>query len=157
MKKREWHGATGSKTYKVWAAMRQRCKRNPYYVQRGIVVCPRWGEFGNFLADMGEVPQGMTIEREDNDKGYEPGNCVWATMKEQCRNRKSNVMLTFSGATKCLRDWAIKLGINPGTILSRLRKGHPIERVLSKSSFHGNNRHTAGRVFGEVRTDWTAP
>lgn len=82
------HGLTGSGTYQSWQSMRTRCRDNVHYIKNGISVCERWGEFTNFLADMGERPDGMSIDRIDNSKGYEPGNCRWATTSEQVRNRK---------------------------------------------------------------------
>jgi len=94
------HGHTrngkNSPTYESWSAMRLRCQ-NPNHVGwkryggRGIKVCSRWQSFVNFLADMGKRPRGKTIHRLDNDKHYEPGNCVWATAEEQAAAKRKAV------------------------------------------------------------------
>lgn len=144
----------GTATHNSWLNMKLRCKNNPLYVERGITVCERWAtSFRKFLEDMGERPDGTTLERKNNDGGYEPANCRWATPAEQSRNKKSNIMLTFRGETKCLQDWAVELRIHHVTIMSRLRKGWPVERALSTSSFHGNNQYAGGRVFGKLNTE----
>lgn len=90
----------GSVEYRAWGAMIQRCTNpnNPaweYYGGRGISVCDRWLTFANFIADMGLRPAGLTLERMDNDKGYSPDNCKWATRKAQMLNRRK--------ATHCRR------------------------------------------------------
>lgn len=90
------HGHTvggESPTYITWHNMIQRCTNAAatsyqYYGGRGIRVCERWRKFENFLEDMGERPMGLTLDREDNDGNYEPGNCRWATRKEQQHNTR---------------------------------------------------------------------
>jgi len=130
------HGQSKTKTYKLWAAMKARCNptdihhRQRYY-NRGISVCPRWQLFINFLADMGECPPGLTLDRIDNDKGYEPGNCRWTTPSQQGRNRSNCRFLTFNGKTQTVSAWAEELGISRYKILGRLRAGHAIEWVLN--------------------------
>lgn len=129
------HGGRNGKLYKQWHSMLERC-HSPQsqafadYGARGISVCKRWQSFANFRADMGERPPGMSIERLDNSKGYEPGNCVWATPAQQARNKRNNVMLRFGEREMCLADWAKHLGVSRGALRGRIRRGWPIERVL---------------------------
>jgi hypothetical protein len=89
------HGMSGTREYRCWKAMKTRCL-NPVhqcydrYGGRGITVCDRWlSSFESFIEDMGRCPEGLTLERDDNDKGYDPGNCRWATRRDQQRNRRA--------------------------------------------------------------------
>jgi len=130
------HGMTNTPTYKSWRSMLGRC-RNPNdpayhnYGGRGITVCERWNQFENFLADMGEMPEGLTIERGDNNAGYSPTNCVWATRTTQARNTRFNRMITFQGVTLCMKEWSERLGIPYVTLYTRFAAGWSIERALS--------------------------
>ncbi|MDE1138152.1 MAG: hypothetical protein PW999_00565 [Paraburkholderia tropica] len=117
--------------------MRSRCT-NPgdisyqRYGARGISVCERWDNFENFLADMGPRPTNShSLEREDNNGNYEPGNCRWATAIEQSRNTRRNRMLTFDGRTQCVAKWADEIGIHRLTLQRRLRLGWSVEKTLS--------------------------
>jgi len=123
------HGQCGTKTHKSWSSMIRRCKdsRNEHwkhYGARGITVCERWLKLENFYADMGDRPSHQhSLDRIDNNRGYEPGNCRWATQKEQCRNQRSNRHLTANGITKTLAEWSEITGLTSDTILRRLKRG----------------------------------
>jgi hypothetical protein len=124
------------RSYSTWQHMLRRCNTpsDPsykYYGARGISVCERWLKFENFLADMGEKPEGLSIERKDSLGNYCPENCIWDTVHNQARNRRSNVYLTHQGITLCMTDWANKLGISVFTLGTRIRKGWSVERALS--------------------------
>ncbi len=123
------HGQRGTPTHNTWCAMKQRCnyaqsKQYPAYGGRGITVCARWNDsFENFLADMGERPKGMTIDRIDSDGNYEPKNCRWATDPDQQRNRRSTILVERNGVTKCVKDWCDELGLKPDAVYGRIRRG----------------------------------
>jgi hypothetical protein len=123
--------------YRRWKGMLRRCdtpSMSGYenYGGRGIRVCDSWRlSFMAFLNDMGEPPTGEhSIERIDNDGNYEPGNCRWATKKEQCANRRSSVVLTHNGVSDTLTNWANRTGMNPMTLWNRIRLGWSPEMAL---------------------------
>lgn len=108
-------------TYRVWLSMRTRCanplaKDYKHYGGRGITVCPEWDDYTVFLQDMGERPTGRSIDRIDNAKGYEPGNCRWATKLEQMRNTRVARWIEFNGKRQILSEWAREFGTNPGQV-----------------------------------------
>ena len=123
------HGKKGSPTYSSWASAKDRC-RNPNskdfyrYGAVGINFCDRWSDsFEDFLLDMGERPPGTTIDRIDNKKGYEPGNCRWATSSEQQRNRNKSIWVEWKGLLTHLSDIAKELGITYGAAFQRHKRG----------------------------------
>lgn len=122
------HRYTRTKTYYAWAAMKYRCNRPKSkgfgnYGGRGISVCSRWGDFRNFLADMGMAPKDASLDRIDNDGNYEPGNCRWASPTVQCNNTRRNVYVTHEGRTQTVMQWSKELGLSFHCIYQRLERG----------------------------------
>lgn len=116
--------------YRLWMSIRQRCYNSNSqhyhrYGGRGVVMCDAWRDnFAQFRDDIGARPSPKhTLDRIDNDKGYELTNVRWATRKEQANNRSTNVMLTRDGLTMTLKQWAEHLGWKYGLIASRWKKG----------------------------------
>lgn len=130
------HGMSRTKTYHCWQAMKDRCynklnKGYKDYGYRGIIVCNSWLEsFDNFYKDMGEMPKGLSIDRMDNNKGYSPENCRWATNKQQVDNRRNVTNTTINGETMCLKDWSRRYSIPYTTVRHRISKGQSIEQAL---------------------------
>lgn len=124
-------------TYKSWQLMRSRCHnqrdiRYTNYGGRGIRVCQRWDSFENFLADMGERPLGMTLDRINRNGDYEPSNCRWATALEQQNNRSTNRRIAFGGTELTLTQWARAIGIGATTIKQRIERGWSVDRALTE-------------------------
>lgn len=129
------HGKSRTAIYGVWSGMHSRCgnpnlKSYRDYGARGITVCKRWESFDNFLADMGMPAKGMTIDRADNNKNYEPGNCRWISRKEQSRNKRNSIVITYGGRTLSLAEWSSILGLSYYTLHSRYKNGCPADRIL---------------------------
>lgn len=127
-----------SPEYITWNGMRARCTnpKNPNYDRygaRGVKVCDEWlTSFVTFLGDMGRKPTPQhSIERINNNGNYEPGNCRWATNKEQANNRRSSRLLTYNGLTQTVAFWAQLCGLRIGTLHSRLKSGWSVERALT--------------------------
>jgi hypothetical protein len=121
------HEACGHPLFHVWNGMMARCNNKKHqqyadYGGRGIKVCERWRDPWKFFEDMGERPDGATLERVNNGKGYDPENCRWATRKEQMRNKRTNRLIRFRGQTKPLSQWAEEVEISEATIRDRIDK-----------------------------------
>jgi hypothetical protein len=110
------------------------------YGGRGIKVCERWLQVENFVADMGEPPIGMLLDRIDNNKDYEPGNCRWATREDQNQNRRNNRLYTHDGQTMCLASWAKKVGFGKGKLRYRLEMGLSISEALTMTTYELRDR-----------------
>lgn len=149
------HGMSKTKIYGIWRSMRSRCE-NPAtaaykdYGARGISVCERWKSFENFYEDMGERPEGKSLDRIDNSKGYSPENCVWSTSKSQSRNRRGLRTATANGQTKSLGEWAEETGLSVSTLWNRLQLGWSDEdaintpKVMSRRNTHKQRRLANG-------------
>lgn len=123
--------------YATWVKIKCRCQ-NPSdisyenYGGRGIRICDRWSDsFESFLADMGRRPKNTSIDRIDNNGHYEPGNCRWASIKIQSRNKRTNVMVSHNGQTKTVAEWAEAIGIGYFTLHSKIKRGMTPEQALT--------------------------
>lgn len=122
--------------YRAWKGMMERC-RNPRnqawknYGGRGITVCARWHDFAAFLADMGPKPTPThTLERRDNNVGYSPENCSWATRLEQNNNSRNCRYITLDGRAQSVAAWARERGISLNTVRWRLAHGRTPEETF---------------------------
>lgn len=131
------HGKAATPIYYIWRSMMDRChapKSHAYsrYGGRGINVCERWQSFEDFYADMGDRPEGKSLERIDNNGDYSPENVVWADAKAQANNRRSNVILEHNGEKKTMQQWADQLGVKIQTIWARIDRGWTVDRALTQ-------------------------
>lgn len=147
-KRRTKHGLCNTKVYRAWVTMRSRCedtnnKRYHRYGGRGIQVCDRWQSFEMFYADMGDAPEGASLDRINNDGNYEPGNCRWATPKQQQNNTSNNRTYTHDGKTQTLAQWARDLGIAYHVLRYRLNKGWQPPKLFTTDNLKGKDtKHT---------------
>ena len=133
------HNGVGTRLYNTWNGIKARCGNQsapsyPYYGGRGIIVCEEWEDFINFQAwSMASgYDDSLTIDRIDNNKGYTPDNCRWATPKEQANNRRNNLMITNGGKTQNITQWAQETGIKVTTIHARIKSyGWTMDRALT--------------------------
>lgn len=131
------HGKYGTRTYRSWQTMIQRCTNSNHtrfklYGDAGRTVCDRWlGSFAAFLSDMGERPVGCSLDRIDNSRGYEPGNCRWVNQEAQNRNKRNNRILAIDGVSRCVSEWAEQPGAAKRMVIyRRLNLGWPHKEAV---------------------------
>lgn len=134
---RTTHGKTKSRAYVIWKAMHQRCgnpKAMGYqnYGGRGIKICDEWQTFEPFFADMGDPPDGHSLERVDNNGNYQKSNCRWASYKEQLNNTRHNRVIEAFGRKQTFTQWAEEFNLSPTTLRNRIdRSKIPPEQALT--------------------------
>lgn len=139
--------------YVVWKGIRARIT-NPKHVSymnyggRGITLSPVFDNYEEFLRCVGRRPSpSHSIERIDNDKGYEPGNVCWTTVKEQCRNTRDNRYLTYRGETKSMVEWCEELTLPYSTIRYRTKAGWSVEDAFNKPIREGKYKRKSNANF----------
>lgn len=131
------HGCSKHPLFQTWQAMVKRCinKNDPAYKNyggRGISVCNEWiNSPSQFIKDMTPKPEGLELDRIDNNGNYSKQNCKWSTRQEQCTNRRTTRLITFNNQTNSILEWSRITGINRRTIAQRLSKNWSIEHVLT--------------------------
>lgn len=148
------HGGSGGykghkpRLYKIWSGIKDRCyypnnKDYKNYGGRGITLCSEWQNYENFRswALSNGYQDNLTIDRIDVNWIYCPENCRWATVKEQARNKRSSIMVTFGGKTQCATAWCEELHMNRNLISRRLRAGWSIEKaLLTPANYHNKTK-----------------
>lgn len=150
IKRNTTHGDSSTRLYRIFSGMISRCKypsATEYedYGGRGITVCDEWKDYNNFKqwAMSNGYTDELTLERNDVNGNYCPNNCKWVTMNEQSNNKRSSHFLTYNGMTKTIAQWADLLGINYGTLQSRINKlGWSVEDALEIKSDMNSSSET---------------
>lgn len=143
------HGESKTRLYKIWSRMIWRCERPSYkfykdYGGRGITVCPDWHSFKRFKewANDNGYSDGLSLDRIDNNRGYSPNNCRWATPKQQANNRRDNVKIEYQGEERTIAEWADRFGFNYPRFYQALKRGYTIDRYIEKEAHNRGNLHT---------------
>lgn len=137
-KAKRTHGMAHTKTYRIWGGMKQRCynpknHKYPSYGGLGITICQEWlNSFTQFLSDMGECPENMSIDRIDVAKGYYKENCRWATQKQQQNNRRDNVIITVGDSSMTMAQYCEAHKLNPDKVQQRLKRGWTQEKAVTQ-------------------------
>lgn len=133
------HGMCYTPTWQAWRDMKARCsnpelKNYPRYGGRGISVCKRWLVFEHFLADMGVRPDGMSLDRKDNNGNYDPGNCEWVNRFAQMKNTRRNRFVEYHGERLIISEWARRFVVSRFAIRDGLRRGESAESIFGRIS-----------------------
>ena len=134
---KKWKNPTNCSAYYSWRSMKGRCNnpKNPAYKNyggRGITICQEWSDYDCFVNDMGMPPSGCSLDRINNNAGYCPENCRWATIAQQLNNQRRNVRVEYMGKIKTLSEWAEEFGINKNTLNKRyVFYKMPFERAIT--------------------------
>jgi hypothetical protein len=150
---RRTHDMRWTRAYQAWSNMKARCDNpeTPQYRDwggRGITYDPRWNDFENFYADMGDPPDGMELDRISNDGPYSKANCRYATRSEQRRNTREIDrhgdnhlrLITINGRTQCLQDWCTEYGITMSSVWKREKAGMTVVEAITKPKTNWNGR-----------------
>ena len=141
------HGLNYHPLYKRWHGMKSRCSKssNVYeqYAGRGITVCEEWNssflKFYQWAIENG-FREDLSLDRIDNNKGYCPENCRWATRFQQARNVRRNRLVTYNGKTQCIGAWSEETGIRRDTLLYRLNHCKSIDDVFKRINLHTSKK-----------------
>ena len=154
------HGYHGTPTYTSWVEMRRRCRathreNSRTYSARGVTVCPRWDRFENFLIDMGDRPDGKTLDRIDNDGNYEPGNVRWATALTQSQNSRQVWVFDTDDHRIGVREAARRLAMSPSILSRHFYTGLRPKRTLTAGEILViRSARMAGRLLREIAADF---
>ncbi|HEC64941.1 MAG TPA: hypothetical protein ENI23_06600 [bacterium] len=136
------HGMRHTRFYRIWLGMKSRClipsaSNYKHYGGRGITICKRWYKFMNFHEDMyGKYNDDLSIERIDNEKGYNRFNCKWILMKDQQHNTRRSHRITFEGKTQTIKQWANELGLHYQTLYGRIcNYGFSLEKAMVSTKY----------------------
>ena len=159
-----YHGVSKSAEYASYYAMKSRClneknKQYRHYGGRGIKVCDRWLEkpngLLNFLNDMGPRPKGKSLDRINNNEGYFPGNCRWATSRQQCNNKRNNVKVEYEGVFYNVCQLIEKFNITRKTVTERVWRGWSLVDACTKPcSPPKNTSGCVGVYFSKSQKAW---
>jgi len=155
----ERHGKSNTRAYSIWADIKKRCNNKKstmyrHYGGRGIGYTKKWETFTGFYEDMGDPPEGLEIERKDNNKGYCKNNCTWVSHKEQANNRRSNINIRYKTKTFTIKQASEEFCIPYRTLLMRVKNGWAVSIAIEKPVRRLNNKITYNGTT-KTRIEWS--